>query len=173
MYHLIINEKIVFFVSKMSTSVAWTDIMLAIGSIVIVGGFTLLIKSFLHKYRRPNGKKGGIISFHVAVAFAIVTVVAMTTKDWFLTGLTVVLAYLIGRGRLDEGQHYMYQVVVGAVIGVLIPYGIFYLYYRRIRSGSYESRAEYNDKPDRAHDDRQEADEAPELRLEDLDDLKD
>nr|QBK87562.1 MAG: PAP2 superfamily protein [Marseillevirus LCMAC201] len=157
----------------MSTLVEWTDIMLAIGSIVIVGAFTLLVKNLLHKYRRPNGKKGGIISFHVAVAFATVTVVAMATKDWFLTGLTVVLAYLIGRGRLDEGQHYMYQVVVAAIIGVLIPYGIFYLYYKRINSGEYyESREVYDDKPDRAHDDRHEADEAPELSLEEIDEFK-
>ena len=80
----------------MSTSVEWIDIMLATGSIVTVGAFTMLIKSILYKYRRPNGKKGGIISFHTAIAFAIVTVVAMTTKDWFLTGLAVILAYLIG-----------------------------------------------------------------------------
>ena len=146
--------------------------MLATGSIVIVSAFVLLVKNLLHGYRRPNGKKGGIISFHVAVAFATVTVVAMTTKDWFLTGLTVILAYLIGRGRLDEGQHYMYQVVVGALVGVLIPYGIFYLYYKRFRSesSSYE-REVYEDKPERAHDDRREADEAPELRLDDLDDF--
>lgn len=162
--------------SNMSTSVEWTDIMLAVVSIVVAGAFTLLVKSLLRKYRRPNGKKGGIISFHVAVAFATVTVVAMTTKDWFLTGLTVILAYLIGRGRLDEGQHYMYQVVIGAIIGVLLPYGIFYLYYKRLSGGSSSShtyeREDYDDKPERAHDDRHEADEnAPELRLEDPDEL--
>lgn len=156
----------------MSTSVDWTDIILAVVSIVAVGAFVLFVKSILRKYRRPNGKKGGIISFHVAIAFAIVTVVAMTTKDWFLTGLSVILAYLIGRGRLDEGQHYMYQVVIGAILGVAIPYSIFYLYYKRMQGQStrvYE-REDYDDKPDRAHDDRYEADEnAPELRLEDHD----
>lgn len=160
----------------MSTSIEWVDIMLAIGSIVAAGGFTMLVKNLLKKYRRPNGKKGGIISFHATVAFAVVTVVAMTTKDWFLTGLTVLLAYLIARGRLDEGQHYMYQVVIGAVLGVSIPFGIFYLYYRKFSkssgsSSSYE-REEYDDKPERAKDDRHEADiEAPELKLDDLDDL--
>ena len=112
----------------MSSLIEWTDIMLGVAAIIIAGGFTLMIKSFLRKYRRPNGKKGGIVSLHTTLAFAIVTVVAMATKDWYLTGLSVILAYLIGRGRMDEGQHYMYQVVIGALIGVMIPYGVFYLY---------------------------------------------
>lgn len=158
----------------MSTTIEWTEIMLAMVSIVVTGAFIMLIKNVLYKYRRPNGKKGGILSFHVAIAFAIVTVVAMITKDWFLTGLSVLLAYLVGRGRLDEGQHYMYQVVVGAIFGVMIPYGIFYLYHKRLDSMNdrvYE-REEYIDKPARAHDDRHEADEkAPELRLDDPDDF--
>ena len=69
----------------------------------------------------------------------------------------------------------MYQVAIRAIIGVLIPYGIFYLYYKRLHSNSsshsYE-REEYDDKPERAHDDRREADEhAPELRLEDPDEF--
>ena len=148
--------------------VEWTDIMLSVGSVAAVGGLALLIKNLFPKYKRPNGKKGGVISMHVAVAFAIVTVVAMTTKDWFLTGLTVILAYLIARGRLDEGQHYTYQVVMGAVLGVMVPFGIFY--YSRIRNAAsvtYE-REEYTEAPERAQDDRYEADDAPELRLDDL-----
>ena len=161
----------------MSTTIEWTDIMLTVGSIIAAGAFTLLLKSLLYKYRRPNGKKGGIISFHVAVAFAIVTSIALVTKDWFLTGLAVILAYLIGRGRLDEGQHYLYQVSMGAIAGVLIPYAIFYAYHKRLGHSSGSSdytvldREDYDDKPHRAHDDRREADDAPELRLEDVDEL--
>jgi hypothetical protein len=149
----------------MSTTVEWKEIMLTAGSIIAVGTFTLLLKSLLYKYRRPNGKKGGIISFHVALAFAIVTSVALVTKDWFITGLVVILAYLIGRGRLDEGQHYLYQVVMGAIAGVLIPYGIFYAYYKRLSVSTLLEREDYDEKPSRAHDDRKEADKAPELRL--------
>ena len=142
------------------------------GSIVAAGGFTMLVKNLLYKYRRPNGKKGGIISFHATVAFATVASIAMITKDWFLTALTVLLAYLIGRGRMDEGQHYMYQVVIGAVVGIGVPYGIFYLYHRKfsgLGGGSGGDRFEYEDKPDKAVDHRHEADEAPELKLDDID----
>lgn len=156
--------------SNMSALVEWTDIILGVVSVIITGGLVLFVKNVLRGYRRPNGKKGGIISFHVAVAFAIVASVAMITKDWFLTAATVILAYLIGRGRLDESQHYTYQVVIGAIIGVVIPYGIFYLYYNKINGSSndYYDREEYDDMPETAHDDRREADEHSELRLEDV-----
>jgi len=152
-----------------TTNVPWIDIILAVLSILAAGGFTLLIKYLLHKYKRPNGKKGGVVSVHVAIAFATVTVVALATKDWFLTGLTILLAYLIGKGRLDEGQHYMYQVVLGIIIGITIPFSIFYLYNKKINFTSSEARHEYDDKPERARDDRHEADDAPELRLDDDD----
>ena len=147
------------------------DICLSVVSIILVAGFVMLVKHFLNGYRRPNGKKGGIISNHVAIAFAVVTVVALTTQDLFITLLVVLLAYIIGRGRLDEGQHYVYQVVIGAIIGVAIPYGVFYLYNNKFGSGGYitnTARMEYDDIPDRAHDDRHEADEnAPELKIDD------
>ncbi len=157
----------------MSTLIDWTSIILAVGSIITAGALTFFIKNIFYKYRRPNGKKGGIISLHTTIAFATVTTIALITKDWFLTGLAVILAYLIGRGRLDEGQHYLYQVVIGAIIGVAIPYGIFYLYNKKMTSSkreySPEERETYNDKPSHASDDRHEADEVPELRLEDID----
>lgn len=157
-----------------STTLPWTDIILAVTSILAAGGFSLLVKWLFHKYKRPNGKKGGVISFHVAVAFATVTAIALTTKDWFLTTLTVILAYLIGRGRLDERQHYIYQVVLGVLVGVGFPFAIFYLYNKKWTGGgsSSENRKDYEDKPEKARDDRHEADKAPELRLDD-DDIDD
>lgn len=155
----------------MSTDIEWQQILMGVGSIIGAGGLALLLKMLFYKYRRPNGKKGGCVSFHVAVAFSIVTVVAITTKDWYLTGLTAVLTYLVARGRLDESQHYMYQVVLGAIIGIGFPFAVFYTYYRYINGDNSHVREEYNDRPERAYDDRHEADEAPELRLDDLDDI--
>lgn len=155
------------------TNLDWTNVMLSVGSILLAGGFTMLIKNILRKYRRPNGKKGGILSLHTAVAFAVVTVIAMTTKDWFLTGLAVILAYLIARGRMDEGQHYLYQIVITSIIGVAIPYALFYFYHKNmtVHADSDSSRDEYTDKPTRANDDRHEADQHTELKLSD-DDLE-
>ena len=144
----------------------WFEISLGLGSILLTLILIMAMKSVFYRYKRPNGKKGGLVSVHVALATSIITVIAMTSKDPYITGLSVVLAYLIGRGRLDEGQHYLYQVLISGFIGIAIPAGIYYSYY-----GSNDSvvREVYEDKPERAVDDRHEADTVPELRLEDFD----
>ena len=157
---------------KMS-SIDWTNILLSTFSVLTVLAFAILIKNLLYKYKRPNGKKGGIISYHVVIAFSIITCIALITRDWFITLLTIILAYLIGKGRL-ETQHYLYQVAISAIMGVLIPYSIFYLYHTRIHNSGYNEdtyvRTHYDDKPDNAHDDRIEADKASDLKLEEIDD---
>lgn len=139
---------------------------LAAGSIAAVGGIVIATKSLLKNYKRPNGKKGGILSFHVATAFAILTTIAMITQDWFITGLAVILAYLIARGRMDESQHYTYQVVLSAILGIVVPAAVWY-YASRKQEVVYE-REDYADMPSSAVDDRHEADEFTELKLEDI-----
>jgi len=155
----------------MFTNINLTNIILSVISIIVASLFTLFMKKLFKNYRRPNGKKYGFVSLHATIAFSIVTIIAFTTRDIFLTSLTVILAYLIGRGRLDERQHYLYQVILGSMVGILFPTGIFYLYNKKINTSESDSiniREEYDDKPDNASDDRDEADLAPELKLEDL-----
>lgn len=146
----------------------WCDLSLGLGSILLTLVLILSIKSVFYRYKRPNGKKGGLVSIHVALATSIITVIAMTTKDPYITGLSVILAYLIGRGRLDEGQHYLYQVLISGFIGITIPSAIYYSYYSRTTNNDV-IREEYEEKPEKAVDDRHEADSVPELRLEDFD----
>lgn len=153
----------------MSTAVDWTDIALSAVAISVTGATAIVIKKIFRKYRRPNGKKGGIVSLHVALAFSVVTVLALTTRNWFITGLAVFLAYLIAKGRLDENQHYLYQVLIGLTVGIAVPYSIFYLFYQRKEHEPMVEmmppREEYYDMPPSAMDERFEADTAPELRL--------
>jgi hypothetical protein len=151
------------------------DMVVSVVSIIIVIMLALGIKYLFKKYKRPNGKKGGFISLHVAFAFAIITVLGLTTKNWYITSLAVIMAYLIARGRLDEEQHYLYQVILGGILGISIPIGMFYLYGKYNNSldsveNDSESRENYDDKPTNAKDDRKEADDSPELSIDDLKD---
>jgi len=155
------------------TTITSIDFILSVGSILLACIFTIIVKKILKNYKRPNGKKGGIISLHATIAFSIATIIALTTKDWYLTGLTVILAYLIARGRLDERQHYMYQVILGAIVGITVPSTVFYLYFNKMYPKDEYSREdtvreEYEDKPANASDERNEADLEPDLKLEDL-----
>lgn len=159
----------------METRLSFTEIGISFASIILALGVAILIKKGFYKYKRPNGKKGGVVSLHVTLAFAIVAVIAMTTRDWFMTLITVILAYLIAKGRMDEGQHYLYQIILAAMIGLAVPYSVYYLYYRRVNpfassngGGGGEDRPPMESKPERAKDDRYEADrEAPDMKLDD------
>ena len=57
------------------------------------------------------------------------------------------------------------------------PFGIFYLYKRKLpfnfgnsKTENKTEREEYENKPEKARDDRKEADSVPELKLEDFED---
>jgi len=158
---------------ELKTTIEWPLLMVSILSLVATIGVSLAIKSGFHRYRRPNGKKGGFVSIHTALAFSIVTVVALTTKDWFLTGLAVLLAYLIAKGRIDADQHYFYQVILGAIMGITVPYGAFYIYNatRPERQSEHHEHHEHHHSDDHHGDDREKAsEEAPELELSDIKD---
>lgn len=148
----------------MSEIFNWTEILLCVGSISICLGLSWLLKFILKKVRRPNGKKGGFVSLTTVLAFSIISCIALTTEDWFLTLLVVIPAYLIGRESIKNKNNYTWQVCVSATIGLFIPYGIFYLYNTHSNK-TITDREEYNDMPDNAIDDRREADTAPELSL--------
>lgn len=155
----------------METILTTPQIFIGLGAIIATIAITLVIKKLFYKYKRPNGKKGGFISLHVALAFSIVAVVAVLTRDWFITLLMVLLAYLISKGRLDEGQHYLYQIVIGGLVGLAVPYAVFYIAYRKVNpfatTETFEDRPRI-DKPERAKDDREEADrEGADLKLDD------
>jgi len=148
------------------------DILLASASILITFLVAYVLKKMFYGIKRPNGKKGGIISFHIIIGFSIVSSIALISRDWFITALTIVLAYIIGRDKLEQGKHYMYQIILSAVIGVIVPYLIIYMYNNRGSLTQYsksDSRKEYDDKPEKAIDERNEADLAPDLKLEEVD----
>ena len=150
---------------------SWTDIILTISAISISVGISWLLKFILKKVRRPNGKKAGFVSLNTVLAFSIISSIALTTEDWFLTGLVVIPAYLIGRESIRNKNNYAWQICLSAIIGIFTPYFIFYLYKRNISGGASIERAEFSNMPNNAVDDRRQADTAPELRLERSDDL--
>ena len=141
-----------------SSMIGYKEIMLSIGSILVVTAFIFIIKKYMGKYKRPNGKRKGITSLNVALAFSIITVLALTTRDWFITSLVVILAYIIGRNKIDSGEYYMYQV---------IPFGIFYYYDKNILKNSGKVIAEEEEEDMRNYDEENSKEES---REEDNDD---
>ena len=138
------------------------DLSLCCGYICAALIVAWALKRGLNRFKRPNGNGGGIVSLHVTAAFSIVTIIILLSGDWFIAGLAAVLAYLVAYNRIECGQHYLYQVILGMIIGIGVPVGLDQAWKRNKESTAAAlDRIEYLDKPANARDDRHLADMDP------------
>jgi diacylglycerol kinase (ATP) len=102
--------------------------LVSLGVIVLV---VLLGKALTHS---PNSLVGGMPSGHAAVAFAgwvAASFIAVEGGAGIYAGLvsviSLLMALLVCQSRVESGIHSLYQVVMGAVIGVLVTTAAFQL----------------------------------------------
>jgi hypothetical protein len=115
-----------------------TKTLLGISSIVL----SIIISYILSNYirtKRPNNKYG-LVSTEIVLAFTIVTVIALITKDPFLITITVFLAFLVSRYHYDTKKSYIYQIFFSIVIGIVIPYTGFVVYEKFITQTSFSQQ---------------------------------
>ena len=101
---------------------------LTLVALVLVVLVVLLGKALTHS---PNSFAGGMPSGHAAVSFSGWVAVSFVAADGTYGGvvslISLLMALLVCQGRIESGTHSLYQVVVGAVIGVLVTVAIFQL----------------------------------------------
>lgn len=99
--------------------------LVALSLVVLV---VLFVKALTHS---PNSFAGGMPSGHAAVSFAGWVAVSFVAADGTYGGMVsliaLLMALLVCQSRIESGTHSIYQVVAGAVIGVLITVAIFQL----------------------------------------------
>ncbi len=71
--------------------------------------------------------KGGLPSGHTAVAFAGATSLALLTGSVLVATIAIVIALLVAHSRLDAEVHSLFEVVVGALLGILVTMIVFRL----------------------------------------------
>ena len=102
--------------------------LVTLGVIVLI---VLLGKALTHS---PNSFAGGMPSGHAAVAFAgwvAASFIAVEGGAGSYAGLisviSLLMALLVCQSRVESGLHSVYQIVMGAVIGVLVTTAAFQL----------------------------------------------
>jgi diacylglycerol kinase (ATP) len=99
--------------------------LVALGVVVLV---VLLGKALTHS---PRSFYGGMPSGHAAVAFAGWVAASFVAAEGPFAGLvsiiTLLMALLVCQSRVESGAHTFYQVVTGALIGVLVTAAAFQL----------------------------------------------
>ena len=92
--------------------------------------FIVTIKKLLSLSKRriiPSSLEGGMPSGHSAVAFSILTTIALLSKDAFIISLAFVLVVLMLQSRVRQTVHNLWEIIVGGVIGVLLTVLVFQL----------------------------------------------
>lgn len=71
--------------------------------------------------------KGGLPSGHTAVAFAGATALTLLTGNILVATVALVMALLVAHSRLDARVHTLFEVVAGALLGILVTMAVFRL----------------------------------------------
>ena len=68
--------------------------------------------------------EGGSVSGHSAVAFAIATIVSLTTRDPVSSLLTLTLAVMVSNSRIALRLHTFREVLLGALFGICLTVAV-------------------------------------------------
>lgn len=100
-------------------------------TLVSLGVVTLLVLLGKALTQSPHSFYGGMPSGHAAVAFAGWVAASFIAAQGRYAGLvsviTLLMALLVCQSRVESGTHSVYQVAVGALIGVLVTVATFQL----------------------------------------------
>lgn len=93
-------------------------------ALLLVLFLVVCIKIFFHK---GTPFMGGMPSGHAAFVFSLWTIIVFTTKSTLIMLLSFVMAFIIARHRLKDKIHSFWEIVAGAVLGMLITTLVFQL----------------------------------------------
>jgi diacylglycerol kinase (ATP) len=96
-------------------------------ALILVMALTIVGKAFFH---RGTPLRGGMPSGHSAVAFSIWTMIAFMTNSFIVVILVFLLAFLVARHRIKDNIHSIWEVIAGALLGILVTTLIFQLLYK-------------------------------------------
>ena len=96
-------------------------------AIILVFSATIFGKALSQK---GTPLRGGMPSGHAAIAFSIWTVISFFTSNSVVIALSFVMAFLIARHRIKDAVHTIWEVIAGAILGILITTLVFQLFHR-------------------------------------------
>jgi len=93
--------------------------------LIIVCILTLIVKA---KFGEGTPLRGGMPSGHSVIAFSIATMITLISPEVEVVVLSYLLAVIVAQSRVDSEVHSVFEVVVGAVFGILITIILFKLF---------------------------------------------
>ena len=85
------------------------------------------INAMLHYVNNYHGGRYGFMSSHAANAFGAALLGSKIIRKKYFTIFIFSLATLVAYSRIYLGVHFLGDVVCGAIVGITVAYGIYYL----------------------------------------------
>lgn len=98
---------------------------MAVMSLLAVLILVVVLKAWLGRGRPLHG---GMPSGHAALAFSVLISVTLIVKSAIVSALIFVLALLVAQSRVMSGVHTFKEVVLGAILGAGVTFGIYLLF---------------------------------------------
>ena len=122
------------FFDRLSTSLAigivrirQSPIHITIIALIITIIIVLVLKA---GFKKGTPMSGGMPSGHAAIAFSVVTALALWTNNTSITILALLIALLVIQSRLEAKIHSFFELLAGAVVGFSITLLLFQIFYR-------------------------------------------
>jgi len=93
--------------------------------LVIVCIATIIAKAI---FGEGTPLKGGMPSGHSALGFSIATAISLITEQPICILLSLLLAFITAQSRVDSEVHSIFEVIVGAIFGILLTLFILTLF---------------------------------------------
>ena len=77
--------------------------------------------------KNVNYLQGGLPSGHTAIAFALFMAVTLISNQIIVSMVTLILALIVAESRLETKVHSVWEVILGAFIGIAVTYAMFIL----------------------------------------------
>jgi diacylglycerol kinase (ATP) len=110
---------------------------------VIVTLVMLLVLLVIWKVLGGKGRflSGGVVSGHSAFGFCLCTLILLLTRNPFVAFLAILMALIICQSRVEAGVHTVQEVLIGALLGIVLPVVLFRLLPELLRQFSQRSMA--------------------------------
>lgn len=101
-----------------------SSIHLTFVALALVILLTIIFKTIFFR-GRGTPFQGGIVSGHAAVSFCIATIIAFIANNMLVSTLAFFMAILVGESRVEGKIHSLFEVIVGALLGIIVGVLVF------------------------------------------------
>ncbi len=95
-------------------------------SLIIVIFLSISMKAY---FKKGTPLRGGLPSGHAAISFSMVVAIIFISENVLIGTLSFLMALLVVQSRIESGIHSLYQVFIGALLGILVTLIIFQIIY--------------------------------------------